>query len=336
MPPRISVVIPVHNRSLPVRRAIESVLAQTCQDFDIIVVDDASTDGTPAAVEAFGDPRITLIHHERNRGGSAARNTGFRASSAEYIAFLDSDDEWLPGKLERQLAAFERSGDRLALVYTGAERVFPDGSVSRHVARRRADLTRALLTKNVIGETSLGMVRRSALEAVGGFDESLPSCQDLDLWLRVCSRFDADVVPDPLVRIANGSDTGRITVSVTRTLSGRELYCRKHREEMTRQGVLHVFLRDSGWCQQRRLRDARGARRSYLDSLAANPIAPLTYALLMSAFLPASWFDQIARCKQLAARLLGLGPETWFAEHSYGSASPGRLQGNTPKDSATS
>jgi len=319
---------------MPVRRAIESVLAQTCQDFEIIVVDDASTDGTPAAVGAFGDPRITLIRHERNRGGSAARNTGFRASSAEFVAFLDSDDEWLPSKLERQLEVFDRSDDRLALVYTGAERIFADGSVSRHVPRRHADLARALLTENVIGETSLGMVRRSALETVGGFDEDLPSCQDLDVWQRVCSRFSADVVPDPLVRIANGSDAGRITVSVTRTLLGRELYCRKHREEMIRHGVLHLFLRDSGWCQQRRLRDPRLARQSYRESLAANPIAPLTYVLLMSACLPASWFDQIARCKQLAAKLLGFGPEAWFAERSYGSAPA--LQQNTPKDSPTS
>ena len=102
------------NRAAPVRRAIESVLAQTCQDFEIIVVDDGSTDGTAAAVETFADRRITLIRHEQNRGGSAARNTGIRASSAAYVAFLDSDDEWLPTKLERQLEVFERSDDRWA------------------------------------------------------------------------------------------------------------------------------------------------------------------------------------------------------------------------------
>ncbi len=161
------------------------------------------------------------------------------------------------------------------------------------------------------------MVRRSALDAIGGFDESLPSCQDLDLWLRICERFGADVVPEALVRIANGDDSGRITVNVPRSVLGRELFCRKHREKMIRRGVLHLFLRDSGWCQQRRVRDSRLARRFYLDSLRANPVAPFTYVLLLSACLPVSWFDHVASWKRLMARFLGFGPETWFAENSY-------------------
>src|SRR5262245_18798192 len=196
MPPEVSVVIPVFNRAVKVRRAIASVLAQTFQNFEIIVVDDGSTDGTSSAVAAIADPRVTLIRHDRNRGGSAARNTGINASSVPFVAFLDSDDEWLPTKLERQLEVFERSSERVGLIYTWAERIFPDGSVSRYIPRRRVDLARALLTVNFIGETSLGMVRRIALDAIGGFDETLPSSQDMDLWLRICERFDADVVPE--------------------------------------------------------------------------------------------------------------------------------------------
>jgi len=196
MAPKVSVVIPVFNRPASVRRAIESVLAQTCQDFEIVVVDDGSTDTTVAAVAALADPRITVIRHQRNRGGSAARNTGIAAGSAPYVAFLDSDDEWLPVKLERQLALFERSGERLGLVYAGTERVFADGRVDRIIPRRPHDVTRALLTENVIGETSVGMVRRAALDETGGFDESLPASQDMDLWLRICEGFLADVVPE--------------------------------------------------------------------------------------------------------------------------------------------
>jgi glycosyltransferase involved in cell wall biosynthesis len=336
MSPKVSVVIPAFNRPVPVRRAIESVLAQTCQDLEIIVVDDGSTDATAEAVEAVADRRITLIRHERNRGGSAARNTGIRASSAPFVAFLDSDDEWLPSKLERQLEVFERSSEMLALVYTGAERVFADGSVSRHTARRRVDLTRALLTENVVGETSVGMVRRNALDAIGGFDESLPSCQDLDLWLRICEQFSADVVPDALVRVSNGNDSGRITTNVPRAFLGRELYCHKHREKMIRRGVLHLFLRESGWRQHRGGRNPRLARRFYLESLGANPVAPLTYVLLLAACLPISWFDQIARCKRLVAKWLGFGPGAWFAEESYRLTSTTGSQRHTPEDSAAS
>jgi len=338
MAPRISVVIPAFNRQKAVGRAIKSVLGQTCQDFEIIVVDDGSTDATVSAVAAFDDPRINLIRHDRNRGGSAARNTGIGAGVAPYVAFLDSDDEWLPTKLERQLEVFERSDDLLGLVYTGAARVYPDGSISRYIPRPQVDLPRALLTANVIGETSLGMVRRNALEAIGGFDESLPSCQDLDLWQRISERFRVDAVPEVLVRIANGNDGGRISTDVRRALSGRELYCSKHREKMIQRGVLFLFLRDSGWCQQRQARDYRLARHFYLESLAANRVAPFTYMLLLSTYVPIMWLDQMARSKRFVARLLGFGPEAYFAEDSSHPTSTTAFQPNAAKakDSAAS
>src|SRR5436190_11436655 len=151
MSPTVSVVIPVFNRAVAVRRAIDSVLAQTFQDFEIIVVDDGSTDDTAESVSSFQDPRITLIRHDRKRGGSAARNTGIRSSSGAYVAFLDSDDEWLPAKLERQLEVFGRSDDELALVYAGTERAYADGTIHRNFARRYAELARRLLTQNVVG-----------------------------------------------------------------------------------------------------------------------------------------------------------------------------------------
>src|SRR5688572_28062706 len=94
--PAVSVVIPVYNRPDAVRRAIQSVLGQTDQDFEIIVVDDGSTEAVAAAVASIPDRRVRLIRHDRNRGGSAARNTGIRASKAPLVAFLDSDDEWMP------------------------------------------------------------------------------------------------------------------------------------------------------------------------------------------------------------------------------------------------
>jgi glycosyltransferase involved in cell wall biosynthesis len=334
--PRITVVIPVFNRAQAVQRAISSVLAQTYQNFELIVVDDGSTDSIAESVSAFLDRRITLIRHERNRGGGAARNTGIWAGSGPFVAFLDSDDEWLPTKLERQLEVFERSGERLGFVYTGAERIFPDGSSSRYIPERRGDLSSALLTDNVVGETSLGMVRRTALDAIGGFDESLPSSQDLDLWLRLCERFEADVVPEALVKVTIRYDTGRISANAHATVSGRELYGQKHRQKLIRGGVLHLFLRASGWWVQRRVRDSRHARRLYLESLEANRAAPITYALLLTTYLPMSWLDQLAHCKRLVAKFLGLEPETWFDESSHEVATNANLQQNTPRDSASS
>jgi glycosyltransferase involved in cell wall biosynthesis len=298
MPPKVSVVIPVYNRPVAVRRAIDSVLAQTVKDFEIIVVDDASSDDTVASVTAYADPRITLIRHDRNRGGSAARNTGFRAGTARYVAFLDSDDEWLPAKLEKQLEVFERSNDDLALVYVGTERIFADGLIQRDVPRRHENLARELLTVNVVGETSVGMVRRSALDAVNGFDEELPASQDMDLWLRICERFPADIVPEVLVRVVKADDRGRITASVASTTRGRELFRRKHREKLARHGVLYSHLRESGLWYQRGARDNRQARRCYLESIAANPFAPLTYLLLLVTYLPIGWLNRVVLWKR--------------------------------------
>lgn len=300
---RVSVVIPVRNRAVALRRAIDSVLAQTVQDFEIIVVDDASTDGTPESIASYRDPRIKSIRHERNRGGGIARNTGIRASSSPFVAFLDSDDEWLPTKLEKQLACFERSGKNVALVYSGAERVHSDGTIEVHVPRRDDNLSRTLLTDNVIGETSVGMVRRSALEAIGGFDEELPAAQDMDLWLRLCERYGADFVPEALVRVSKANDQGRITASIDATTRGRELFRRKHRERLMREGGLYLHLRESGWWYQRGARNLSQARRCYRESLAANPAAPLTYVLLLGACVPMSWMDRLAEWKRHAARL---------------------------------
>jgi len=336
MTPKVSVVIPVRNRPIVVRRAIESVLAQTHQDFEIIVVDDGSTDDTVSAVKAFTDPRVKLTGHDRQRGGSAARNTGIRASSARYIAFLDSDDEWLPNKLQRQLEVFERSDEHLALVYTGAEWVYPDGTVRTVIGRRYADLARRLLTSNVIGETSVGIVRRRALSEIGGFDESLPSCQDMDLWLRICERFHADVVSDALVRVAKGDDNPRITNNVADALEGRALFCHKHKHKLIRHGLLHLYLRKSGWWQQRRVLNRRLARGLYLESLRANPVAPLTYILLLSTYMPVSYVEMMARCKRFVIRLLRLGREPYFANFSSRLASTAKPLRNRPKDSVVS
>jgi hypothetical protein len=148
------------------------------------------------------------------------------------------------------------------------------------------------------------MVRRSALDAIGGFDESLPSSQDLDLWLRLSERFSAEVVPEVLVRVAKGDDAGRITANPEGMTRGRDLFCKKHGHKMRQHGVLHQYLRFSGWVYQREARDLRSARRCYLQSLAEKPIAPLTLLLLLAACVPSSWLDGTAHLKHRITALL--------------------------------
>jgi len=314
--PKVSVVIPVFNRPDAVCRAVRSVLDQTCQDFEIIVVDDGSTDETAAAVAELADARITLIRHERNRGGAAARNTGIRASAAPLVAFLDSDDEWMPAKLEHQLEAFQRVSQQVALVSTGAVRVYTN-LVEVDIPTLPANLVRALLTTNVIGETSRGMVRRSALEAVGGFDESLTASQDMDLWLRICSKFEAHQVPEALVRIRKARDRDRIALNIAANLTAHDLFRKKHREQFAAYGSLHLHLCESGWLALREGRDPKRARRYFFEAAVARPWSLPTYGLLALACLPLSWLDALAWMRnRLPDR--NLQGQAWFSrEHAH-------------------
>lgn len=113
-PPAVSVVIPTYDRAAVLPRAIDSVLGQTVEDLELLVVDDGSTDRAPDVVAGYADDRVRCLRHEQNRGASAARNSGIEAASGDYVAFLDSDDEWLAGKLETQLAVLEAASCRAA------------------------------------------------------------------------------------------------------------------------------------------------------------------------------------------------------------------------------
>ena len=199
--PRVSVVIPTRNRELLLPNAIRSVLAQTFRGLEVLVVDDASEDGTREVVAGLSDGRVRYLRRESRQGGSAARNAGIRASRGEFVAFLDDDDEWLPDKLELQLALFAADPE-LGVVYSSYLVVDRESGrvVGRKVAERRGDLSRDLLVRNVIGNTSSVVARRSCFETAGLFDEQLPSFEDYDLWLRLSTRFRFDFVERDLAK----------------------------------------------------------------------------------------------------------------------------------------
>ena len=187
--PKIAVVLPVHNRADVLARAIDSVLAQELTDFELIVVDDGSSDESATIAGSYGDPRIRLIRLDRNRGGNAARNEGLRAAEAPLIAFLDSDDRYLANKLARVAAHFDERPD-LDLLVDSFIKVQPPGSRKTEVVRRnpviddRELFRRALFTRQLWKATPAITVRReSALKAP--FDESLRRLQDFDFLIRL-------------------------------------------------------------------------------------------------------------------------------------------------------
>jgi glycosyltransferase involved in cell wall biosynthesis len=199
----VSVIIPTYNYRRYVTDAVESALAQTYRPIEVIVADDGSTDGTGEELRRFGD-QIRYLHQE-NRGLPAARNLGIRTATGEYLAFLDSDDLWDPTKLEKQMAVIE-ADPKVGAVFCEANRVeLETGALIRRQPCRpdaRGDIRRTLLQRNcVTGSGSAVLARRECFEKAGLFDESLRSCEDWDMWIRISRHFHFDFVPEPLVTL---------------------------------------------------------------------------------------------------------------------------------------
>ena len=200
--PTVSVIIPTWNRASLLARALDSVDRQTRPPEEIIVVDDGSTDDTVALVRSRVTPPKLIS--QPNRGVSAARNAGIRAAAGEWVAFLDSDDEWLPEKLERQLAAL---GPETVLCHTDeiwirrGRRVNP---MQKHRKSGGRIFERSLPLCAI--SPSAALVRRDLFDVVGLFDECLPACEDYDLWLRVTSRYPVLYIDEPLVMKHGGHD----------------------------------------------------------------------------------------------------------------------------------
>ncbi len=194
----VSVVIPTFNRLTRLLKAIQSVRAQTFRDWELIVVDDGSTDGTPAAVTGLGDPRVRCVHIARG-GVSRARNVGFRSSRYDWISFLDSDDLWFPQKLERQLEALECEPSR-RVVYTNEIWIRNGKRLNPKKKHRKMSgwMFRPSLALCLISPSSV-MMHRSVLSEIGLFDESFRVCEDYELWLRLTSRFPVLFLEEPLI-----------------------------------------------------------------------------------------------------------------------------------------
>jgi glycosyltransferase involved in cell wall biosynthesis len=194
---KVSVIIPTYNRAELLREAIESVLAQTYQDFELLVVDDGSTDQTCELVAEYGE-RITYIF-QKNRGVSSARNLGIRSATAGLIAFLDADDLWLPKKLEQQVAIMEHHPD-LQLCHT--EEIWIRRGVRVNPKKKHQKYSGFIfqycLPLCVISPSSV-MIRRTLFAKVGYFDERLLACEDYDLWLRITKDYPVYFIEAPLL-----------------------------------------------------------------------------------------------------------------------------------------
>jgi glycosyltransferase involved in cell wall biosynthesis len=201
--PSVSVVIPSYNSSRYLAEAIDSVLAQTYQDFEIIVIDDGSTDSTAELVAGYGD-RVRY-YQQHQRGPAAARNLGIRSARGRYVAFQDADDLWMPDKLAKQMALLERRPE-LAMVFCGHTAFDVEGPVTwcRGLEKRRwlmkGDVVQNIFLNSEIGTPTV-MVRRDVFDSVGGFDEDLQIGEDDNLWMRIASAYPVELLDEPMAAV---------------------------------------------------------------------------------------------------------------------------------------
>ncbi len=234
--PDVSVIIPTYNRATLLGRAVRSVLNQTYDDFEVIIVDDCSTDNTKNIVKSLEDERITYIRHMKNRGAAAARNTGMTAAKGEYIAFQDSDDLWLREKLEKQMLAFEESTRKTGVVYSGFWRIENHRKTyipSKWVPKKEGDIHRDLLQGNFVGGVT-AVIRKACLEKVGMFDERLSRLQDWELFMRLSKSYLFKYVNEPLLLSYHlcdsiSADSEALTVAL-------EIILKKHQKDFSKDG----------------------------------------------------------------------------------------------------
>ena len=199
----VSVVIPMFNREQTIERAIESVLKQTYSNLEVIVVDDGSSDRSVSIVQQLTDERVRIYCLEHNSGAACARNEGIRHAKGDFIAFQDSDDEWLENKLEIQIKYMDKTGVDACFCpfwrfnnVTGWLVPNPEEYIYDKVEQ---DLKKILAVNNTIGTPTL-VIRREVIESVGVFDASMPKMEDYEYILRIVKKFNMGFVPNPLVK----------------------------------------------------------------------------------------------------------------------------------------
>jgi glycosyltransferase involved in cell wall biosynthesis len=241
--PVVSVVLPTYNRAGFIGRSIRSVLAQTYTDFELIVVDDGSRDETTRVVAGLAtDRRLRYLPLDENRGAAVARNAGVRAAHGPFLAFQDSDDEWVADKLARHMQAFAAAPDA-GVVYSDMRRILADGSSRDHRSPTVGpggliDPATRFYRVCGLGIQSV-VIRRECFEAVGGFNESFPALEDLELFIRLSQRVRFLHLPLQLVKY---HETDGLSKNTAAKLVARQLLLELYGRDLERTdaGFLHV------------------------------------------------------------------------------------------------
>ncbi len=290
--PKVSVVILTFNRAPILRRAIQSVLDQTFQDLELIVIDDCSTDETAQVVKSFSDARIKYFRHEKNKGEAGGRNTGLQKAMGEYIGYLDDDDEWLPEKLELQVASLNQSPFEVGAVHCGRMDVDVEtGKVLNvRVYPESGDLFSRLLKENFLTLSSV-LLRTKCFAQVGEFDCSIPYGLDYDMWLRISQKFQFECINQPLIKY--GIHKNALSKNLGLQIRGYEAWLEKYdrfikedlKEYSRRNYILGMMYCMNG--------DTSKGREIILGVIKGYPMNPKAYVILVGSFLGSFGFRKM-------------------------------------------
>jgi len=281
MKPRISVIIPTYNRPEMLSAAICSVLNQTFQDFELIVVDDASEGQIQDLLTVFNDRRIKYIRHNANRGEGASRNTGIAHSEGEFIGFLDDDDQWLPEKLRLQFDLLEKSSPKIGGVYSSFFAIDMENgtTLGQWVPKKRGDIYEDMKFDNFVGTPSTVLLRRECFDRAGLFDEDIAYGLDYDLWIRISKEFHFDYIKIPLVKYYFHKN--QISNNLEIRSRGREALLRKHSHFFTSNKKAYTnHLLELGLLYRNQQKIGR-AETAFLEAIRIYPMRVSGYTYLI-------------------------------------------------------
>jgi glycosyltransferase involved in cell wall biosynthesis len=293
--PKVSVIIPTHNRAELLRTAITSVINQTYADWEMIIVDDHSTDDTHEVVKHFADDRVKYIKNTGKNGPSVSRNLAISAASGEYVAFLDDDDEWLPQKLEKQIGILDACSKKICGAYSNrlmidkiTGKTFSDDPGAETL---KGNLLSQLMIKNPI-HTSTLVIRKACLDKIGVFDETMRYSEDKDLFIRLSMHWDVEYVDEPLTK-AYYHGNSHLSHNLEGQTHGREIILHRYQhllKKNRRSWGKHYVCLGAQYCQLNRMR--RG-RKNILKGIVIYPFNKLAFFHFFSSLLGSKNYQRI-------------------------------------------
>jgi glycosyltransferase involved in cell wall biosynthesis len=304
--PTVSVIIPTYNQANFIDKAIESVLSQTYQDFEIIVINDGSTDNTEEIIRGFKDKRVKYVKKYKNKGISVARNIGIKVARGKYIALLDSDDEWLPEKLDKQIKILQDESPELGVVYSNLCYIDENGKNMNRKLRnsKKAEgyIYEDLLEKYCVGSPSSFLIKKECFNRVGLFDDLLSGQEDWDMWIRIAKYYRFALIKIPLVKYRLHSNQISKNLEI-KIITGKRILV-KYANELKKRPCAHgkhYFYIGNRFCHMGKTKEGQ---RYLLKAISLYPFCIRYYICMAGSLFGPKCFIYFVKIKRHLTRII--------------------------------